>query len=136
MGWPPARTTCCGHMAGKLLATRIPFQGWGGCGAFQRRSPTGGCAYGMPLYERTLVPLPASNPESIFTSVSSPEPATRDAVQRTNEVSSFIAPFIALFITIDDTVLACEHEITTRGCGVFSVCGRSFGPVRDYASKN
>jgi hypothetical protein len=37
----------------------MPVQGEGGCGGFQRRSPTGGAAKGMPLNE--LIP-PDSDP--------------------------------------------------------------------------
>src|SRR5271165_2146145 len=49
------------------MAPRRPFHACSGCGAFQRSSPTGGAAYGMPLKTRipeasgaTLAIWPAS----------------------------------------------------------------------------
>src|SRR6187397_1819546 len=41
------------HDAPKASAARTPCQATTGCGAFQRSSPTGGAAKGMPLNTRT-----------------------------------------------------------------------------------
>src|SRR5689334_15975756 len=38
----------------KFVASRVSFHFGIGSGAFQRRAPTGGSAYGMPLNARTL----------------------------------------------------------------------------------
>jgi hypothetical protein len=40
---------CCMHWGPKVSAFFTPLQAATGCGAFQRRSPTGGAANGMPL---------------------------------------------------------------------------------------
>src|SRR5262245_60474106 len=38
----------CAQRLPKCVASRTVFHGSGFCGAFQRKSPTGGLAYGMP----------------------------------------------------------------------------------------
>src|SRR5262252_5739991 len=48
------------QLAEKVSATRAPVQFAGGCGAFQRNSPTGGAAKGMPLKTRTSGCRPAT----------------------------------------------------------------------------
>ncbi len=60
----------CGQESENVLLTRMPSQTFTGCGARQRNSPTGGAAYGIPLYTRTSVPDPSTYPESIFTTLS------------------------------------------------------------------
>ena len=46
-----------------LVASRVPVSGAAFCGGFQRRGPTGGAAYGMPLKLRIVaVLLPAIMP--------------------------------------------------------------------------
>src|SRR3974390_2754058 len=39
----------CGQIASNAVASRTPAHAFTGTGSRQRRSPTGGCAYGMPL---------------------------------------------------------------------------------------
>src|SRR5574341_387127 len=41
------------HRGPKLSPGRTAVQLWAGCGAFHRSSPSGGCAYGIPLNMRT-----------------------------------------------------------------------------------
>src|SRR5690606_34669814 len=51
--------------AGKSSAERTSCQGSGGCGGAQRSEPTGGAAYGIPLYTRTdgsIPVLPSTSP--------------------------------------------------------------------------
>src|SRR6476620_10888677 len=64
-----SKTFGCMHAAGVWLASRTPSHFCGGCGAFQRRSPTGGAAYGTPKY--TVVPpstgLPFTSPVAVLT---------------------------------------------------------------------
>src|SRR5882724_11301614 len=60
-------TDGCGHDSANVLLSRIESQGFTGCGARHRNSPTGGAANGMPLYTRTAVPDPTTYPESILT---------------------------------------------------------------------
>src|SRR5213594_3438524 len=56
------------HAAENVSAARTPLQGATDCGAFQRRSPTGGAANGMPLNTRTPFALtPEIWPLSILT---------------------------------------------------------------------
>ena len=43
-----ARTGLCGQIVPNSVASRAPLHFAGGCGAFQRSSPTGGAAKGMP----------------------------------------------------------------------------------------
>ena len=43
-----AEERACMHRAPNWSALRTPFQFLTGCGGFQRRSPTGGAANGMP----------------------------------------------------------------------------------------
>ena len=58
------------QVAENWSALRTPVHVAGALGAFQRRSPTGGAANGIPLYTRTaaLVPAtPETEPLSVFT---------------------------------------------------------------------
>src|SRR5579864_3310474 len=57
----------CGHGAPNAAAFRIPPHGFGGCGGFQRSSPVGGAAYGIPLNARTSSPVPDTIPDSVLT---------------------------------------------------------------------
>src|SRR5208337_2907223 len=60
----------CAQRAAKLVASRTPFQCAGGCGAFQRKSPTGGAAKGMPRNARvrpSLTSLPCMLPCAVLT---------------------------------------------------------------------
>src|SRR5581483_56105 len=64
---PPA---ACIQMAPNSSALRMPSQCGAGWGGFQRKSPTGGAANGIPLNTRTSASLPATpdiRPVSIFT---------------------------------------------------------------------
>src|SRR5450830_376404 len=65
---PGIDTPCCMHAGAKVLASRTPRHDGTGCGARQRRWPTGGSANGMPRY--TSMPsslFPAKAPLSVFT---------------------------------------------------------------------
>src|SRR5580704_1412461 len=65
-----SNTRPCAQCAPNLAASRSPFHVAGGCGAFQRRSPTGGAAYGSPRNARTfpsLIVFPVALPCSVFT---------------------------------------------------------------------
>ena len=58
----------CGQMLPAAVALRICAHGACGIGARQRRSPTGGAAYGMPRNLRTVpVALPRTGPLSVIT---------------------------------------------------------------------
>src|SRR5271166_277874 len=48
------------HTGENSVAAFTPVHGAGGAGGFQRMSPTGGAAYGIPLYTRTPVILPSA----------------------------------------------------------------------------
>src|SRR5437016_6547967 len=66
-----------------LSACRTPFHLGIGCGAFQRRSPTGGAAKGTPLKIRTVrsaLVVPATTPASVFTSSDANRLATKIAM--------------------------------------------------------
>ena len=55
-------------LAAKCSALRVPSQFFTGCGSFQRKSPTGGWAKGMPL--NILIPetwVPSTNPLTVLT---------------------------------------------------------------------
>ena len=59
-------------LAEKLLVGSTPSQGSAGCGAFQRSSPTGGAAKGIPLKIRTVESIlnaPSTSPFSVETIV-------------------------------------------------------------------
>ena len=61
----------CGHISPNASASMTPSAGVGGCGACQRRAPTGGRAKGTPSQARA--PLwsmnPTTSPDSVFLSV-------------------------------------------------------------------
>src|ERR1700733_7722668 len=64
---PPAPLT---HVGLNSVAIFTPSHLTGGRATFQRKSPTGGAAKGMPLNMRTLASLldvPATDPESVLT---------------------------------------------------------------------
>ena len=62
------RERSCNADAPNSMASLTPFHGCGGSGGFQRHSPTGGAAYGIPRKTCTSpVASPASNPLSIRT---------------------------------------------------------------------
>src|SRR6185436_7755208 len=67
----PAGGAPAAHGAPKASALRTPSHFAAGCGAFQRLSPSGGAANGMPLNERTVgcvvLAVPDSRPVSILT---------------------------------------------------------------------
>ena len=63
-------TRACRQRAPNSVAFRTPSHAVAGCGGFQRRSPTGGAAYGMPLNTRTFEPatvVPSTSPVFVFT---------------------------------------------------------------------
>ncbi len=47
----------CGQRLGHSMASRMPSQDAGACGAFQRNSPIGAAAYGMPRKIRADKPI-------------------------------------------------------------------------------
>src|SRR5581483_10883327 len=64
------KTARCMHRGPNFSALRTPVQFLGGCGGFQRKSPMGGSAKGIPLNSRTPVAesvVPASVPLAVFT---------------------------------------------------------------------
>src|SRR3569833_2382314 len=64
------KTACCMQRGPNCFASRAPVHGFTGCGSFQRRLPTGGCANGIPLNSRTPEgwrPVPSSEPDAVFT---------------------------------------------------------------------
>src|SRR5579864_4032950 len=76
---PPAGKggNCCAHSLPNAVACRMDDQGAGGCGDRQRRSPTGGAAYGIPSHSLTpLTAVPQTGPSAVCTFV----PDTQDAV--------------------------------------------------------
>jgi hypothetical protein len=77
----------CQQAAPYCAAARILVQEAGFCGGLHRSDPTGGAAYGIPLYAPTpLVVIPAIRPASIVTVDSSPnaeiDKATKAIVSR------------------------------------------------------
>src|ERR1700677_643680 len=65
-----SKTGFCAQCAPYFVASRRPLHSAGGCGAFQRRSPVGGAAYGTPSHARTLpllIGLPCSWPCFVLT---------------------------------------------------------------------
>src|SRR6188474_1825604 len=72
------------HWGAKASALLTPLHGTTGCGAFQRRSPAGGAANGMPL--NTFTPfqdVPEIWPLSILTIAGGAERSTAAVVMRT-----------------------------------------------------
>jgi hypothetical protein len=76
-------------------AVITPSQGTTGCGSFQRKSPTGGAAKGMPLYAimpfvavSTPITLPPSMVSTGFERLQ--DPNTNAVVIKTNNNSFFI----------------------------------------------
>src|SRR4051794_19896598 len=64
------KTGSCIQRGPKLVAGRTSLQFRTGCGAFQRRSPTGGSANGRPLKARTPLacgPVPSTTPDASLT---------------------------------------------------------------------
>ena len=60
----------CMQRAPNSVAFRTPSHDAGGCGAFQRSSPTGGAANGMPLKTRTsdeATAAPSTAPDFVVT---------------------------------------------------------------------
>ena len=58
----------CMQRGPNCVAWRTPVQFLTGCGGFQRRSPTGGAANGMPLNARTpLSSAPSTTPLAVLT---------------------------------------------------------------------
>src|SRR5580692_5113274 len=76
----------------KPMALRVPFHLAGATGGFQRRSPTGGLAKGMPR-KALIVPsdLPSSLPVSILTVGAEPAPRMLTAATANSAVKR-IAP--------------------------------------------
>jgi hypothetical protein len=64
LGVPPP--AICAHGLEKEVAARGELQAAAGCGGFQRESPTGGAAYGMP---RNLYMVSVSDPFTVPLSV-------------------------------------------------------------------
>src|SRR5579871_4546697 len=62
------KTLPCRQWKPKSVALRTPDHFAAGAGAFQRRSPTGGAAYGIPRNACTgPSALPSTSPEAVFT---------------------------------------------------------------------
>src|SRR6266478_1731101 len=64
------KTSVCIQAEPNLSAARPPDHGLTGCGDFQRRSPRGGAAKGMPLKMRTdwsALVVPRRRPDSTLT---------------------------------------------------------------------
>src|SRR2546423_1371525 len=83
------------HGAENLFASRVPVHEAAVCGAFHRRSPVGGAAYGMPLYTRTcgFVPgAPESSPPVMrIGSSSAASGSTRDSNASELQTECFIS---------------------------------------------
>src|SRR5258708_42771 len=64
------KTSVCMQAEPNLSAARTPDHGLVGCGDFQRRSPMGGAAKGIPLKmrtERSALVVPRRKPDSTLT---------------------------------------------------------------------
>jgi len=60
------RAATCGQWLANWVASRMPRQRAARSGGFQRRSPTGAAAYGMPRNTRVVADcVPRSNPPSV-----------------------------------------------------------------------
>src|SRR5262245_22050715 len=60
----------CIHWRPNSVASRTPSHEAAGCGSFQRRSPTGGAAYGIPLKLRirpSALAMPRTVPVAVLT---------------------------------------------------------------------
>src|SRR5262249_32766552 len=70
---PPPRALSCGQMGPREVASSGALHEAAAFGAFHRRSPTGGAAYGMPRKTRVLPDVePCTGPLSVWTSVPPP----------------------------------------------------------------
>lgn len=70
LGIPGMFASGCAHTFPNSVASRTPSQDAAGSGEAQRKSSTGGAAYGTPSQERTpLSPAPWSEPRSVSTRV-------------------------------------------------------------------
>src|SRR5438105_1447539 len=82
------------HSALNASAFLTPFHAGGGCGAFQRSSPTGGAANGMPLKTRTpSTAVPAIAPLSSLTvseAAANRQPHPTTAANKSIRVFDFI----------------------------------------------
>src|SRR3954464_3637648 len=81
------KTASCMQRGPKPVAGRTPLQFRTGCGAFQRRSPTGGSANGRPLKARTPLacgPEPSTTPDA---SLTRSDPAAKAEAARVTAVT-------------------------------------------------
>src|SRR6266568_3715438 len=80
----------CTQLLPNSADLRTPVHGTAGCGARQRRSPTGGAANGMPLkteIDGSLPATPESRPVLIFTGCGTARArGSANRAQRTNAV--------------------------------------------------
>src|SRR6059058_4272816 len=112
------------HSAPNASAFFTPFHAGGGCGAFQRSSPTGGAANGMPLKTRTpSTAVPAISPPSTLT-VS--EAAANRQAHPTTVASKTIRPFD--FIMLLRSRVKVRERLVQNAFRVFVV---SWLPLND-----
>src|SRR5690349_8935549 len=81
------------QLAENLSACRTPRHAAAGWGAFQRRSPVGAAAYGMPLKTRTEVSLPAApdtRPLRVFTGCVRAYSGAANTIQAKSEINFFL----------------------------------------------
>src|SRR5512138_2741429 len=103
----------CMHCALNSVALRSPCQFFTGCGSRQRRSPTGGCANGMPLKMRrsfSLSTTPTSVPFAIFTRAASDEANT--GAQNASEVTKSVqrASVLSMKRALVDFIIGMKSE--------------------------
>src|ERR1700731_1654181 len=85
------------HRAPNSVALLTPFQGLTGCGSFQRNSPTGGAANGMPLKITTFpsaLLLPATSPASVGTCTCAPSEPTPNNTAAAAAIPRFASIFM------------------------------------------
>lgn len=90
------------HSTPDLIGCRTPLQDCGGTGGFQRRSPTGGFAYGIPRNRRILPSAtrsPRTKPLSTRTVPSLPGDASAsNEVKEARAVAPATKPFLMLMV--------------------------------------
>ena len=85
-------STCdrnCGHAVGTPVAVTVPIEVVIGCGGFNRSTPIGGWAYGMPLKESMLSNVdPTTVPFVIVTDGETPRSTRGRPIAETTKKST------------------------------------------------
>src|SRR5579864_911933 len=105
------KTFPCRQWGPNSVAFFTPLHFVAGAGAFQRKPPTGGAAYGMPRKVFTLPSsLPSTVPKRVFTC------GADDPANENEEIASAIEQATALREICWRIVLAPECDVRTSDC--------------------